>query len=60
MCFSLKYGIWNVNEPNMGAVNTLVGCGYAPLTAMILASRGIFDEKQARNYLSCDAPLVDP
>ena len=60
MCFSLKYGIWNVNEPNMGAVNALVGCGYAPLTAMILASRGICDEKQARNYLSCEAPLADP
>ena len=49
-----------MNEPNMSAVNALVGCGYAPLTAMILASRGISGEQQARSYLSCDAPLIEP
>ena len=37
----VKYGIWNVNEPEVNAVNALVGSGYAPLTAMVLASRGI-------------------
>jgi len=60
MCIALKYGIWNVSEPEMGAVNTLVGNGYAPLAAMVLASRGIRDEKQADNYLSCTADLPDP
>ena len=41
MCGKVKYGIWNVNEPKAGAVNALVGSGYPPLAAMVLASRGI-------------------
>ena len=44
----------------MGAVNTLVGCGYAPLTAMVLSSRGIENGRQAQEYLGCDASLCDP
>ena len=44
----------------MGAVNALVQSGYAPLTAMILSSRGIEDARQAHAYLGCDAPLDDP
>ena len=56
----MKYGIWKVSEPEMGAVNALVQSGYAPLTAMVLSSRGIADGKEARDYLSCDAPLPDP
>ena len=60
MCFVLKYGIWNVSQPDMGAVNALAAGGYGPLTAMILASRGIREPHAARNYLRCDAPLCDP
>ena len=60
MCIALKYGIWNVSLPRADAVNALVGCGYKPLTAMVLASRGIGDGKSAKEYLRCDAPLVDP
>ena len=60
MCAKVKYGIWNVKEPNMGSVNTLVGAGYAPLSAMVLASRGIQNGTQAGNYLDCHAPLPDP
>ena len=60
MCYALKYGIWNVAEPEMGAVNELVRNGYAPLTAMILAARGIQDQRQAKAYLDCDAALLDP
>ena len=56
----MKYGIWNVTEPERNAVNTLVRAGYAPLTAMVLACRGIRDEKQAAQYLDCSAPLIDP
>lgn len=56
----MKYGIWNVNEPEMRAVNALVGGGYAPLAAMVLASRGISTPKEANDYLGCDAPLLDP
>ena len=57
---TVKYGIWNVNEPDVSAVNTLVGDGYAPLAAMVLASRGIQDGPQAHKYLDCNAPLLDP
>ena len=44
----------------MAAVNTLVRCGYTPLTAMVLSARGIENERQAHAYLGCDAPLCDP
>ena len=60
MCVNVKYGIWNVSEPDASAVNSLVGSGYAPLAAMILAARGIKDKTQAHKYLDCDAPLLDP
>ena len=58
--YSVKYGIWNVNEPDPRAVNSLVRNGYAPLAAMVLASRGIRDQAQAKVYLDCNAPLPDP
>ena len=60
MCAIVKYGIWNVSEPEAGAVNALVSGGYAPLAAMILASRGITGPAQACQYLDCSAPLLDP
>ncbi len=60
MCIALKYGVWNVAQPGMEAVNALVGGGYAPLAAMVLASRGMTNEKQAGTYLDCNAPLPDP
>ena len=60
MCSAVKYGIWNVSEPKMESVNALVSSGYKPLTAMILAARGIADGKQAGSYLCCDTPLIDP
>ena len=56
----VKYGIWNVSEPEVSAVNNLVGSGYAPLAAMVLASRGIKDSAQAHDYLDCNTPLLDP
>ena len=60
MCFVLKYGVWNIQSPRPSAVNALVGAGYAPLTAMVLASRGIETPQAARDYLSCDGQLPDP
>ncbi len=60
MCIALKYGVWNVAEPEIGAVNALVSGGYAPLAAMVLASRDIQDARQADSYLDCNAPLLDP
>jgi len=56
----VKYGIWKTAEPEMGAVNSLVQGGYAPLTAMVLSARGIMNPTNAREYLGCDAPLHDP
>ena len=57
---AVKYGIWNVAEPEIGAVNALVQGGYAPLTAMVLSARGIENPRQAHDYLGCDAALPDP
>ena len=56
----LKYGVWNVQTPDMGAVNALVTGGYAPLTAMVLSARGFTSTAQAHRYLSCDEPLPNP
>ena len=60
MCIAVKYGIWNVGQPESAAVNALVSSGYAPLTAMVLSARGICTPAQAQDYLNCDAPLHDP
>ncbi len=60
MCIVLKYGIWNVTQPGTDAVNALVSAGYSPLTAMVLASRGIENSRQAHEYLDSTAPLIDP
>ena len=56
----MKYGLWNVQTPEMGAVNALVTGGYAPLSAMILASRGMNNAAAANAFLSCSTPLPDP
>ncbi len=60
MCAKVKYGIWNEKKPDMTSVNALVSAGYAPLSAMVLAARGIQDGAQAKNYLDRSAPLPDP
>ena len=56
----MKYGTWNVSRPEVSAVNALAGGGYAPLAAMILASRGLNSPAEARAYLTCDGTLLDP
>ena len=60
MCIALKYGVWNVSNPEMNAVNALVTGGFSPLAAMILASRGMKGPRDAAAYLDCSAPLPDP
>ena len=60
MCYALKYGIWNLKEPKMDAVNALVSGGFAPLTAMVLAARGMEDPKKAKAFLDCGCDLPDP
>ena len=56
----MKYGIWNVQKPQTNAVNALVSSGYPPLTAMILAARGLETPAAAKDYLACDMPLLRP
>ena len=60
MCIKVKYGIWNVSEPKIEAVNTLVSAGFAPLTAMVLSARGIENQRDASRYLDCNTALLDP
>ena len=56
----MKYGIWNVRQPQSGSVNALVSAGYSPLSAMILSARGMNGLQDTSAYLRCDAPLDDP
>ena len=44
----------------MGAVNALVTGGYAPLTAMVLAARGIRNPAEAHARLDCACQMPDP
>ena len=41
-------------------MNALVGGGFAPLAAMILASRGLNSPEKAATYLDCACELLDP
>ncbi len=56
----MKYGTWNVTQPEMESVNALVAGGFPPLAAMVLSARGIKNSREAERYLSCVCPLVDP
>ena len=60
MCIALKYGVWNVGVPEANAVNSLVGKGYSPLSAMILSARGMKSPEDAYAYLDCDCEMPDP
>ena len=59
MCMDLKYGIWNVKEPDVSSVNALVSGGFSPLAAMVLAGRGMKTAAQAARFLDCDCSLPD-
>ena len=56
----MKYGTWKTAQPGMDAVNALVKGGYAPLAAMVLASRGMENKENAEQYLDCNCNLCDP
>ena len=49
-----------MRQPDPDGVNKLVAAGYAPLVAMVLASRGLCEPQKAKACLSCDGPLPDP
>lgn len=54
----VKYGIWHVAQLPAQAASALGA--YPPLTAMVLAARGIDTPQQAQAYLAVDCPLPDP
>ncbi len=60
MCIAVKYGIWNVSEPDEKAVINLKNGGYPELAARILSSRGIGDPQAAHDALDCKCPLPSP
>ena len=60
MCIAVKYGIWNVSNLKTEDVNNLVGGGFSPLTAMVLAARGFSSAHQAQALLDPATPLIDP
>lgn len=60
MWIAVKYGTWNIARPEAGVVNRLIGAGYSPLTAMVLAGRGIDAPEKAEAYLDCNCRLPDP
>ena len=57
---ALKYGIWNVAQPNMQGVNQLVQAGFSPLASMVLSARNLDTPEQAQAALRQDLPLCDP
>ena len=59
MWIAVKYGTWNVAQPASGAVHVLLQAGYSPLTAMVLAGRGLDSPEKAKKYLDCDGPLPE-
>ncbi len=56
----MKYGIWNVGQPESEKVEALVSGGYSPLVARILAARGMENATQADKLLDCCGELQDP
>jgi len=58
----MKTKRWVIAAPDEAHVRLLAqDCGFAPLTAAVLAARGIETREQAEAYLSCDpAGLHDP
>ena len=60
MCVAVKYGIWKCAQPGAQDVNALVGGGFSPLAAMVLAGRGMKSPEKAKEFLRCDGPLPDP
>lgn len=56
----LKYGIWTVSSYSPAEANALCAAGFSPITAALLCSRGYRDAGEAREFLSCSAPLSSP
>ena len=57
---TLKYGVWNVSGYDPAQVQALCLAGISPLTAAVLASRGIDTVPAALEFLSPETALADP
>ena len=58
--YGVKYGTWSVSSCDPAALKALQQAGYSPLTARVLAARGICRPEDADRYLASDEPLIDP
>lgn len=56
----MKYGIWKIAQPSPESVNRLMTAGYSPLTAVVLAARGLTTPENADAFLRFSGPLPDP
>ena len=56
----MKYGTWKTAAAAPEVVNRLIAGGFAPLAALVLASRGLSTPESAKAYLSTTCPLPDP
>lgn len=57
---TLKYGTWNIAGYDPVRQQALIDSGITPLTAAVLASRGLDDPKAAHAFLEPETSLVDP
>ena len=60
MVFSVKYGTWNVAQPEAEREEALRREGYSILTAKVLCGRGYDSPEKANALLQKDSPLLDP
>lgn len=56
----MKYGTWKTAAAAPEAVNRLMMGGYAPLAALVLASRGLDSPEAVKHFLTPDCCLEDP
>ena len=54
----MKYERWNIAEPSVEAIRTLMDAGYPYLVASVLASRGVTTAEQAAESLECERTLT--
>lgn len=56
----MKYGIWNIAQPQQADILALEQAGFSPLTARVLCGRGYRSPEEANKLLDTTAPLCDP
>ena len=56
----MKYGIWNIAQPQQSDILALEQAGFSPLTARVLCGSGYRSPWEANKLLATTAPLCDP